>query len=61
VKNDIVMLDYAHRLHAEGTPFPEAVAAAARVRLRPILMTTLCTLLGLLYAVPAAYAEVGRR
>jgi multidrug efflux pump subunit AcrB len=48
VKNGIVMLDYAHRLHAEGTPFPEAVAAAARVRLRPILMTTLCTLLGLL-------------
>jgi CzcA family heavy metal efflux pump len=48
VKNGIVMLDYAHRLHAEGRPFAEAVAAAARVRLRPILMTTLCTLFGLL-------------
>jgi len=48
VKNGIVMLDYAHRLHAEGMPFAEAVAAAARVRLRPILMTTLCTLFGLL-------------
>jgi CzcA family heavy metal efflux pump len=48
VKNGIVMLDYAHRLHAEGSPFADAVAAAARVRLRPILMTTLCTLFGLL-------------
>jgi multidrug efflux pump subunit AcrB len=48
VKNGIVMIDYAHRLHAEGQPFAEAVAQAARVRLRPILMTTLCTLFGLL-------------
>jgi CzcA family heavy metal efflux pump len=48
VKNGIVMLDYAHRLHTEGQPFVEAVVNAARVRLRPILMTTLCTLFGLL-------------
>jgi CzcA family heavy metal efflux pump len=48
VKNGIVMLDYAHHLEEGGTPFAEAVAAAAKVRLRPILMTTLCTLFGLL-------------
>ena len=48
VKNGIVMLDYAHRLHDEGQPFVDAVAHAAQVRLRPILMTTLCTLFGLL-------------
>lgn len=48
VKNGIVMIDYAHQLHAAGMPFPEAVATAAGVRLRPILMTTLCTLFGLL-------------
>ncbi|MFY9826817.1 MAG: efflux RND transporter permease subunit [Thermoanaerobaculia bacterium] len=48
VKNGIVMLDYAHRLHDEGQPFVDAVVNAARVRLRPILMTTLCTLFGLL-------------
>jgi multidrug efflux pump subunit AcrB len=48
VKNGIVMIDYAHRLHAEGQPFAEAMAHAAEVRLRPILMTTLCTLFGLL-------------
>jgi CzcA family heavy metal efflux pump len=48
VKNGIVMIDYAHHLHAEGKPFHEAVSEAARIRLRPILMTTLCTLFGLL-------------
>ena len=48
VKNGIVMIDYAHHLHAGGKPFREAVAEAARIRLRPILMTTLCTLFGLL-------------
>jgi CzcA family heavy metal efflux pump len=48
VKNGIVMIDYAHHLHEGGLPFPEAVERAARIRLRPILMTTLCTLFGLL-------------
>jgi multidrug efflux pump subunit AcrB len=48
VKNGIVMLDYAHRLRDQGKPLREAIEAAARVRLRPILMTTLCTLFGLL-------------
>ena len=48
VKNGIVMMDYAHHLHAGGMPFQEAVERAARIRLRPILMTTLCTLFGLL-------------
>jgi CzcA family heavy metal efflux pump len=48
VKNGIVMLDYAHRLQAAGAPSREAIATAAQVRLRPILMTTLCTLFGLL-------------
>jgi CzcA family heavy metal efflux pump len=48
VKNGIVMIDYAHHLHAGGLPFEESMRTAARVRLRPILMTTLCTLFGLL-------------
>jgi CzcA family heavy metal efflux pump len=48
VKNGIVMIDYAHHLQAQGLPFDESVRRAARVRLRPILMTTLCTLFGLL-------------
>jgi CzcA family heavy metal efflux pump len=48
VKNGIVLLDYAHRLAAEGHSFTEALEIAGQVRLRPILMTTLCTLFGLL-------------
>ena len=48
VKNGIVMLDYAHHLREGGMPLHEAIPAAAHVRLRPILMTTFCTLFGLL-------------
>src|SRR4029450_12075055 len=48
VKNGIVMIDYAHHLHDAGATFEEAMGTAARVRLRPILMTTLCPLFGLL-------------
>ena len=47
VKNGIVLLDYAERERERGVPAREAVYDAARVRLRPILMTTLCTLFGL--------------
>jgi CzcA family heavy metal efflux pump len=48
VKNGIVLLDYAHHLHDNGMPLTRALETAGRVRLRPILMTTLCTLFGLL-------------
>ena len=48
VKNGIVLLDFAEKRYAEGMPMHDAIFAAARVRLRPILMTTLCTLFGLL-------------
>ena len=47
VKNGIVLLDYAERERERGIDAAEAVYDAARVRLRPILMTTLCTLFGL--------------
>ena len=48
VKNGIVLLDFAEKRHADGMPLADAIFAAGRVRLRPILMTTLCTLFGLL-------------
>jgi multidrug efflux pump subunit AcrB len=48
VKNGIVLLDFADRRHEEGLDMEASVLEAARVRLRPILMTTLCTLFGLL-------------
>ena len=49
VKNGIILLDFTRRrMLAEGVTLEEAIREAARVRLRPILMTTLCTLFGLL-------------
>jgi multidrug efflux pump subunit AcrB len=48
VKNGIILLDFTqHRMRHEGEPLGVAILAAARTRLRPILMTTLCTLFGL--------------
>jgi CzcA family heavy metal efflux pump len=48
VKNGIMLLDFSEMLHAQGEPFETAIAHAGRIRLRPILMTTFCTLFGLL-------------
>ena len=49
VKNGIILLDFTrHRMLADDLPLERAILEAARVRLRPILMTTLCTLFGLL-------------
>jgi multidrug efflux pump subunit AcrB len=49
VKNGIILLDFTRILmREEGTPLAEALRRAGRIRLRPILMTTLCTLFGLL-------------
>jgi len=48
VKNGVIFLDAALHRAAEGMEPHPALLAAARLRLRPILMTTLCTLVGLL-------------
>ncbi|MBI4569589.1 MAG: efflux RND transporter permease subunit, partial [Planctomycetes bacterium] len=49
VNNAIVLLDAVNRLRAEnGLPVDEALIEAGRIRLRPILMTTSTTVLGLL-------------
>ena len=49
VKNGIILLDFTRlRMREGGVPLEAAIREAARVRLRPILMTTLCTLFGLL-------------
>lgn len=47
VKNAIVLVDCINRLRASGMEKTEAIVAAGRMRLRPILMTTLTTVLGL--------------
>jgi CzcA family heavy metal efflux pump len=48
VKNGIILFEYVGKLREEGMPLDEALAAAGRIRVRPILMTTLATLFGLL-------------
>jgi multidrug efflux pump subunit AcrB len=49
VKNGIILLDFSrHLMRTERLPLQDALRQAARIRLRPILMTTLCTLFGLL-------------
>ncbi|HTD24346.1 MAG TPA: efflux RND transporter permease subunit [Terriglobales bacterium] len=49
VKNGIILFEYVHQLRDnEGLPLIEALVSAGRIRMRPILMTTLCTLFGLL-------------
>lgn len=48
VSNSILIVEFTRTLREEGKPLREAVAMACRVRLRPILMTSLATILGLI-------------
>jgi multidrug efflux pump subunit AcrB len=48
VSNSILIVEFTNRLRAEGRSLVEAVMMGCRVRLRPVLMTSLATLLGLI-------------
>ncbi|HUT72382.1 MAG TPA: efflux RND transporter permease subunit [Desulfatiglandales bacterium] len=48
VNNAIVLIDYTNRLHQRGMHFREAIIAAGCTRLRPVLLTAITTILGLL-------------
>ena len=48
VSNSILIVDFANVLRGEGRSVIEAIAHACRIRLRPILMTSLATVVGLL-------------
>ncbi len=45
--NSILIVDFAHKLEEQGLSVADAVITACRVRLRPILMTSLATIIGL--------------
>ena len=48
VNNAIVLIDYINRLRERGIPIREAIVAAGCTRLRPVLLTAITTILGLL-------------
>jgi hydrophobic/amphiphilic exporter-1 (mainly G- bacteria), HAE1 family len=48
VSNSILIVEFTHRLQADGMPLLDAVVNSCRIRLRPILMTSLATVIGLL-------------
>jgi multidrug efflux pump subunit AcrB len=53
VSNSILIVEFAGTLRRQGLALKEALAEACKVRLRPILMTTLATILGM---IPMALA-----
>jgi multidrug efflux pump subunit AcrB len=48
VNNAILLVEFIRQMRAQGMPMEDAVIEAAAVRLRPILMTTLTTVFGML-------------
>jgi len=48
VKNSILLVDYTNKLREQGLSMKEAVLQAGPVRLRPILMTAISTIAGVL-------------
>jgi multidrug efflux pump subunit AcrB len=48
VSNSILIVEFATLLHEQGRPLLEAVVQSCKIRLRPILMTSLATLLGMI-------------
>jgi multidrug efflux pump subunit AcrB len=48
VSNGVLLVEYINELRRHGLPLLEAVPRAGRIRLRPILMTVLTTVVGLL-------------
>ncbi len=61
-KNAILIVEFAEQLRAKGMSITEATVEAARIRLRPILMTSLAFILGVLPLVTATGAgKAGRQ
>ena len=52
-KNGVLIVEFANQLRDKGVEFTEAVVKAAETRLRPVLMTSLCTAFG---ALPLLFA-----
>jgi multidrug efflux pump len=60
-KNGVLIVEFANQLRDRGVEFVEAVVTAAETRLRPVLMTSLCTAFGALPLLFAAGAGAEQR
>jgi hydrophobic/amphiphilic exporter-1 (mainly G- bacteria), HAE1 family len=60
-KNSILIVEFAEQLRHKGATVVEAAVQAARIRLRPILMTSLAFILGVLPLVFASGAGAEAR
>jgi HAE1 family hydrophobic/amphiphilic exporter-1 len=60
-KNAILIVEFANKLHEKGKPLEEAVVEASTIRLRPILMTSLAFIMGIIPLVFAHGAGAGAR
>jgi len=59
VNNGIVLVDYVHRLRDAGHPRAEALALAAHRRFRPIMMTALTTVCGMMPLLAGGSTSIG--
>ncbi|BBJ31166.1 hypothetical protein RAS_02750 [Rickettsia asiatica] len=53
-KNSIMIVEFANQLRAKGVKVQEAIIESSKLRLRPILMTTLAAVVG---ALPLVFAD----
>jgi HAE1 family hydrophobic/amphiphilic exporter-1 len=60
-KNGILQVDYTNKLREQGVPLREAIVQANHVRLRPILMTTLAIIAGLIPTATGIGAGAAQR
>ncbi|MBN8280363.1 MAG: efflux RND transporter permease subunit, partial [Gammaproteobacteria bacterium] len=60
-KNGILIVEFANQLRDRGVEFMEAIVSAAAVRLRPVVMTSLCTAFGAVPLILAAGAGAESR
>jgi HAE1 family hydrophobic/amphiphilic exporter-1 len=55
-KNSIMLVEFTNQLRQDGTKITEALTESAKLRLRPILMTSIATICGALPLVTASGA-----
>jgi multidrug efflux pump len=60
-KNGVLIVEFANQLRDKGEEFNEAIVKAAAIRLRPVLMTSTCTIIGALPLVVASGAGAESR